>query len=250
MNTFVNLNAQEHGHLCISPKAINKFVSEQHMLLLSATEITFAACDSPIFLNRNNQNGSWTISAICALKQGENLFMQQGSWQATYGPRTIATYPFQLVSSSEQENTLSIGLDPSHAAFSDQSGEALFDKNSQPSAYLQSVTSKLNEQAKDIANSYQFCEHLASLDLIKKVTLHVSYKEDHSDRIDGLYTINEDRLKTLSSAQLVELNQRGFLTPINALLMSLYQLNKLIKLHNVRHQSKQITAIKLEVSKA
>lgn len=64
-------------------------------------------------------------------------------------------------------------------------------------------------------------------------------------RITGLYTIDESRLRALTGEQLKDLQDRGFLGPCHLVLVSLYQLNQLIRLRN-RKGGEQLVNFRLD----
>ena len=57
------------------------------------------------------------------------------------------------------------------------------------------------------------------------------------------------KLKSLSPEELAELNAKGFLGPLYAILFSIFQLNALIRRFNAQAGSDQIQRISLEIAK-
>ena len=60
--------------------------------------------------------------------------------------------------------------------------------------------------------------------------------------------LDEDKLKALTAEQLAELNKNGYLVPMHATLVSVFQVNALIRRHNAAGLS-PVRQVKLEVSK-
>ena len=57
-------------------------------------------------------------------------------------------------------------------------------------------------------------------------------------KVKGIYTINEAELRLLSDELVVDFNKQGYLMAIHAMLASLGQVNRLIKLHNGSEEPK------------
>jgi hypothetical protein len=66
----------------------------------------------------------------------------------------------------------------------------------------------------------------------------VQYEDAGSIKIKGIYTINESALRLLSDVLVIDFNQRDYLMAIHAMLASLGQVNRLIKLHNGSEEPK------------
>jgi hypothetical protein len=64
-----------------------------------------------------------------------------------------------------------------------------------------------------------------------------------------LHTIDEDVLHQLPTQAMEELNKQGFLIPVHAMLISLYQLNMLLRKHNDLSNFKKVKQLKIEVAK-
>lgn len=77
----------------------------------------------------------------------------------------------------------------------------------------------------------------------------VHYDNGTMQTLKGLHTLDEDRLQSLQAEQLAELNKKGYLSPIHAMLISIYQLNSLIRKHNEVEQFTKVKQIKLEVAR-
>ncbi|MGK0268580.1 MAG: hypothetical protein ACI8Y3_001197, partial [Paraglaciecola sp.] len=63
-------------------------------------------------------------------------------------------------------------------------------------------------------------------------------EDSSSMKIKGVYTINQSALRLLSDALVIDFNKNDYLTAIHAMLASLGQVNRLIKLHNGSEEQK------------
>jgi hypothetical protein len=66
----------------------------------------------------------------------------------------------------------------------------------------------------------------------------IQYEDSSSMKIKGIYTINQSALRLLSDVLVIDLNKKDYLTAIHAMLASLGQVNRLIKLHNGSEEQK------------
>ena len=77
----------------------------------------------------------------------------------------------------------------------------------------------------------------------------VQYGDDAVQTLKGLHTLDEDKLQSLPAEQLQELSKKGYLAPIYAMLVSIFQLNALIRKHNSIDSLNNVKHVKLEVAR-
>lgn len=249
MNELVELSNSKHKQLRIKPNCAVEFSAGQQIMRLRAAEIGKAVTNFPVFLTRNTHDGSWVLSALTSFDSGSNLYVKDAQWQATYQPTVMQTYPLFLMKSPKDENSYTIGIDEQSSAFSRDSGEALFDNGGKASLYLSRVKTLLEADIKNDIHTYQFVDKLQELELLKGIDLLVHYQDASVQSLRGLNTIDEDKLNALAPEQLSELSQQGYLIPIHGLLISIYQLNLIMRKHNQIEGAKQIKQVKIEVAK-
>lgn len=244
MASYLALDPQQHASLHVSTQQAAEFAATQHLLNIRVTEIAQLACDLPLFITKTPY-GQWALSALCSVVPAQNLWVTATEWQATYLPAMLQTYPLCALPGSEQ-GELKLGVFAEGTTSTE--GTALFDSNLQPSFELQRRRKLLETDLQQEYLTYTFLKQLAELQLIRHVELVLS-TETEEQRIQGLHTINEDRFAALSAEQLKALQDQGLLVPIHAMLLSLLQLNCLIKKHNSTRQAFQLKHIKLAVAK-
>lgn len=249
MPKFTELSNIDHKTLKVSDNAAIELASTQHMINIKVTEVARAVSNFPVFMSKLSSADGWTISAVAGLEKASNLFAVNQQWDASYLPTTMQTYPFYLRPSDAEEGGYSAVIDESNVAFSEQDGNALFDDNGQASVYLNRLIGLLEADIKNELHTLKFVEKLAEIDLIKAVDVLVHYESGQTSVIGGLYSIDEDKLQALSEQEFAQLRQRGYLAPIYAMLISIYQLNSLIQRHNTVDGAKRIVQVKVENSK-
>ncbi len=99
------------------------------------------------------------------------------------------------------------------------------------------------------AQTAAFIARLRELELTRSINVNVHQADEQVQTITGLHTIDEDRLSQLDDAVVVELHNNGYMTIIHAMLMSIYQLNSLVRLRNLRHGATPLSRVRLEVAR-
>ena len=250
MTELIEVTSSNHSTLKVDPNSAIHFAAKLHIMNLRVDEIGRAVSSFPVFLTRGNINGNWGLSVLTSFETSTNVFVNGNEWDATYQPSCMQSYPFYLMRLPSNEKSYTLGIDESNSVFSKIKGEALFDEDNNATTYLHQKTKLLEAELKSDMQSYEFTQYIESLGLVKSINLQVIYEEGTTQTLKGLNTIDEDTLQALTAEQLLELNKKGYLSPIHAMLVSIYQLNTLIIKNNKVSDLRKIKNIKLEVSKA
>ena len=247
MAELVELHHSTHADLKVRQDTIMEIATTQHVMNLRAGEVARAACDFPVFFSRNPDNDRWAMSAISSLEPGKNLFVADGQWQALYQPTVMQTFPLFLIQ-ADNDKGFAVGFDAQSSALSQDQGEPLFDPSGEPSPYLKQVSSILEADIERDLQTVRFAEHLHELKLIRPIDLLVQHADGNGRNLTGLYSIDEDALKALDQEQTYDLHQRGYLGVIDAMLISLFQLNALVRKNNEDEQLKAIGQVKIQTA--
>ena len=249
MTELVELSPANHRNLKVAYDSVLELAKTQHMINLRVNELGQAASGLPIFITRMESRGSWVLSGIAGLELGKSLFVENGEWQASYQPTAMQTHPFYLMQSPTDEKKFTIGIDEQNNAFSEEEGEALFDENDKATVYLSQVSAILEANIKNDIQSHEFTQKLDELGLLRSIDVLVEYANGTVNTLKGLYTVDEDKLKSLPIEQFDDLRSRGYLPPVYAILLSVFQLNTLLRKNNKVDGSSKVKQIKLEVTK-
>lgn len=245
----VELTHKKHGKLRLSREGVMQVAASQHLVSLGVAELVRAVCCFPLFLSRNPETGRLALVALTGLVPGTNLFVADGEWQAIYMPSAIQTYPLHPVAAAKGKPGWTLGIDASSPALSTEAGEPLFDESGEASIRLKQLGSLLEADVSQGPQTSAFCAALDEAQLVKPVALSVIREAGESRRFRGLSTLDELALQALPQERLLEWSRLGYLAPIHALLMSIYQLNGLIQRSNARDPSQKVKQVKLEVEK-
>lgn len=249
MTNLTVLNSDLHKGIRISPDRQLSFAADKHLMPLNISEVSRAIIDFPVLITRVQGSGDYALSALTSFIPRQNAFYAEGQWGAGFQPAEMQTYPFALVPGTDETPGPQLAFDETAPVFTDTDGEPLFDDAGQPALWVSQLKSQLLANAENMVITRQFLDRISSLGLISEIVIGVQRSEDHTDRIGGLSTINEDRLKSLSNEELGALRNSGFLGPIYAILFSMFQLNTLIRIHNARNPDAPIQRINLEIAR-
>lgn len=244
------LSSAEHASLKVVENCALNVAGNQHVVNIRVAEVGMAISSFPVFATKIPSNGRWALTAVTSFVPEKNLFVENDRWTATYLPTCMQTYPLFLMNSDAGENQYTVGIHEDSPAFSKDVGEALFDDQGKASLYLSRITAVLEADIKNDIQTYQFTDKLNELGLYKSINLLVHSSDGSSvQTIQGLYTIDEEKLQQLDAPTMEELNKRGYLAPVYAMLTSIFQVNALIRLNNQEAGSQNIKEVKLEVVK-
>lgn len=248
MTKLVELSNTAHKDLKIATAAASNFISKQHIINLRADELGQAASSLPIFATRNTRTGFWMFSGMTSFALDNNLFVSDGMWQVPFQATSMLTHPIYLMQSPRDDKSYTFGILEGSEDFSTQQGEALFDSQGKASARLAQITQLLDDSVKRDIQTAEFSRVLEELGLFKELDMHVQFQDGTQERIKGLHTINEKSLQTISIEHLDTLRKQGYLMPIYAMLMSIYQVNVLIDKHNKAYPRQAIAQVKMDPS--
>jgi hypothetical protein len=249
MVELVELNSNKHQGLKIRAASQIEYAGGQQIMKLRVAEVAKAVANFPVFFTREQQYGGWVLSALTSFEAQHNLFVKDGQWQSTYQPSSMQTHPLYLIQSAQQQQSYSLGILEQSSAFSQDQGHDIFEKNGQPSIYLRRLQKLLEADIKHDINTHQFCLKLQELELLKAVDLVIQYEDDRIQTVAGLHSLHEDKLQALTDQQMLELNKLGYLIPIHAMLISIYQLNLLVRKNNELPTLDKVKQLKIEVAK-
>lgn len=249
MNQPVALDSKTHRGYRVAEGAALRFAATQNVMQIQASEIGQAVGSFPVFLTRGSTSGIRALSAVLGFEQGSNLFVKDQQWTAAYLPFGMQTYPLLLMKSPTDETDFAVGVVAHEGVLSQEKGEALFDDDGTESAYLSNMTKVLRSSLENEAQSRVFTQRLDELQLVKAINVKVHYDDGSVQTITGLNTIDEDKLRSLPADTLAALNNNGYLFLIHAMLVSIFQLNALIRKHNQDPGRRPVKEAKLELTR-
>jgi hypothetical protein len=231
MSNFVALHNQHHQQLRIDTQLIESLGATNNMVPVVISEFLRLVVHYPIVFTKSSETGNFLCVALLGFESGENLFWNNNQWQSIYTPLNIMRQPFFI---GHENNQALICIDTDSHTLTTRQGEAIFDSTGKETDYLQKIKARLAELLEGEKHTQEFIKALLALNLIMPMALDISFANAQQQRVQGLYTINEERLAQLDATQLITLQEQGYLQPIYTMIASLGQIYALIQKKNER----------------
>ena len=191
----------------------------------------------PLFFFKNAETGHFETITLLGFANGENLYLGDTGWDASCIPLSIERQPF-LIGLQEQDvdgvptEVPVVHIDMDHPSIGETDGQPVFLPQGGESPYLERITSVLMAIHKGHEISQSFSQLLVGLELIESMIVDIELADGLRQGLDGLYTINEDKLRSLGASGLETLHKKGHLQDVYMMLASLPNLARLIDRKN------------------
>ncbi len=241
----VPLNRTDHKDLRLKSVSNVKFARNTHSVPLTGVEFGVAARDLLIVFAGSTMAESGPI-ALLGLRQNENLYIDaDGNWAPnTYIPAFVRRYPFVLAEkpAAQEGDDFTVFLDERYEGFNDSEGERLFKEDGTDSEMLTNAVGFLGEFQQNVGRTKWFMEQLIKNDLLEPRSVRlqkdgVDGKEGTAINLNGLFMINEDKLRALDEKVMQEFVREGVMGWVYAHLLSLINIDRLAQRLEVREQT-------------
>ena len=226
MARAVLLNNVEHQDLRVISARAAEYGDQVMSVLTFPDEFRNVQADFPIVFSPSKDGRSYQALALFGFTEGQNLFLVDGDWQASYLPLALERQPF-LIGNANGEPVVHIDLE--HPRVSRNHGEPLFLPHGGNSEFLEHISSVLHSLHQGWQRSDEFVAALIEHELLESFVLDVDLRDGSHNRLSGFYTINEERLQALQGSALEALNRAGFLLPVYMALASLANFKPMIE---------------------
>ena len=222
------LNRNDHRAMRVKlPGKDYRFSATSMTVPVVLSEFFDLAVDFPILL-ASDGNGSLSPMALLGLKAGQNVFVDAaGQWTAAYLPAAVRAYPFGIVESETEKGLWFSVLEKT--CLDETDGVALFDEKGESGPELQRANSLSMAFETDRAKTASLVTHLQELKLIKETTLQLVPESAEPISINGCHVIDEAAFGALSAKAVQSLHTKGHLGACYAMLLSLRNVQKLLK---------------------
>ena len=243
----VPLNRTEHKDLRLKAVPNVKFAMNAHSVPLTGAEFGVAARDLLIVFAGNDMADSGPV-ALLGLRQNENLYVDaDGHWAAnTYVPAFVRRYPFILAEkpAGAEGEDFTVFLDEQYEGFNAAEGERLFKDDGTDTEMLSNAVNFLGEFQQNVARTKWFMQQLLKHNLLeaRNVRLQKDGKDGQEGKainLNGLFVVNEEKLRALDAETTHELIREGVLGWIYAHLLSLANIDRLAFRLSEREQAEE-----------
>jgi hypothetical protein len=224
MSRHVLLNNNDHKDLRIITAHGRQYGDEVMAALTFPAEFRNVQSHYPIVFQKTADGTGFVPLALFGLREGENLFLRDGRWDAPYIPLAIERQPF-LVGFDGAEPMVHVDLDSPRV--STTQGEPVFLPFGGMSEYLERISSVLLTLHEGVQSTPAFIAALLEHRLLEPFALDLTLPDGSQHRWGGFYTIHEERLARLDGAALERLQRAGHLLPIHMVLASMGRLRDL-----------------------
>jgi hypothetical protein len=231
MTTFTPLKQVLQQTITLGTELDWQDISQQNQALISAAEFVSASSSYPIFLTKNSHNGSFSAIALLGLQQDNVFFKGQASHNIAYLPKSLSMLPFGLGPDPENEQQLITCINVNSELVNQSGAAPLLSIESSSGERLRQINQELSAIFQEYVSTEHFIAALLEHQLLQELALNVNGDNGETTTIKGLYSINEQRLKQLTTEQKLLFIERGYYPPILAMLASLVQVNRMIKLY-------------------
>ena len=244
MANIVPVRQEQHQKLKLANTRSISHVAGQHIIPVAAVEYAQASASFPLVFVKNPGSERFRSVAMLGLEAGENLFLQDDKWIALSMPQSISMIPFSLGVDPDKENTLTACIDLDSEFIGEDKDIALFEDDGKESEMFVNVQQALGRLFDNEKMTENFIKELQEHDLLQEVELNIALSSGEKKKLVGIFTINEDKIKSLSDDKVLDFHKRGLFVPIYAMLGSLSQVNHLVQLRN-RISENKVTGVQV-----
>lgn len=224
--SIVPITQERHGKSKV--KTIQDFDYAKHVNMASIMvhEFSRAASIYPIVFVEDKTKDQFKPVVLLGLEEGENLFVQDDKWQASYIPAIIRRYPFALAK-TEEEDRYMVCIDEGSDLVNPEEGQALFAENGEASELMERVKRYLTELQQMDKFTEDFCKYLAEKNMFTPLNMKVRLGNELRN-ITGAYIVNEERLNSLSNDTFLEMHAKRYIPVVYSHLSSISQIERLL----------------------
>ncbi len=233
MSQYEVLNKDKHSQLRIKTGFGAELGDAAMYVATYALEFRDIQSCYPILFTKDPESGGFFAAALLGFEAGQNLFLKNGVWDASYVPAMVRRQPFLIATGSGGDNDNPVvSVDRTNPRVTEDDGELLFDDNGELTEYLQHQIRVLDKLHHGLQHNSGFIEALLKHDLLEQITVDITFADGESKSLQGFYSIAEERLFKLEGSILETLSQAGYLQPIFMAVASLSQMRDVIERRN------------------
>ncbi|WP_017446592.1 SapC family protein [Gayadomonas joobiniege] len=222
------LDKEKHKSLKIDTSNMDLEINRANAAFVVVNELSTICHEYPVFISKNPRTGQFQLTAVLGFESGQNLYLQNGKWDATYLPLDILRRPFQAMVDDEDTSSGRIALDVDSEMVRTQRGQALFDENGDASPYLQRIQQTFSQLMAGANRSQEILKQADEMELLEQVTVSMDKKDGEKVTLNGLYAFKQEAIAELTGEALEKAHKSGILQVCHLVLCSGVHLQKLV----------------------
>ncbi|MDY0136422.1 MAG: SapC family protein [Thiomicrospira sp.] len=244
MSHYIAIQKSLHQQAGFKANPSFSFAAEDTVAPILWEEVAHILPYIPIaFLPKPNKDG-FLLTALQGLQPNQNLLIHpSGKWLIGYIPAQYRGYPFALIP-EENSDRLHLCIDMDSGLLCEQLDsdcQAFFDDQGEPSDVVKRTMQFLEMCQAGRTQTQLAVDALAEHELLVPWNIVLKVSDEQTLPLQGLYKIDEKKLKQLSAESVHNLNQRGALSLAYAQLLSEHQLKNLQKLYRLHNQQQNLS---------
>jgi hypothetical protein len=224
MTRFVPFTSENHGEVRLGPAGGLTDFFNNSLLPVYDLEIPQLATSFPLAFAPESplpfaqDTDGYRFCLLCSLSDGmpNGWINHEGKWAGKYLPAVIRQRPFTVLMNEEEKLTLYIDEDSPMIV---DEGELLFEDGS-PTEYLTRIKEYLPALYYSGVRTSKIMKLLQELDLFTPWEIQFFNHEKVATTVQGIYKINEEKLKQLNDEDWLSLKNEGALPVIYGQLLS------------------------------
>jgi hypothetical protein len=224
------LDSRQHIGLRVKPHVDWSFTRDLNAVFVTGVEFPEAGREYPIAFvpGGTDAKGKPVVVpvALLGLREKQNLYLKaDGGWEARYMPAFFRRYPFAYAPTADQR--LALVFDASWPGFSREEGTELLTADGQATEHLKGISQFLENFEQEAARTRAMCEKLVDYELLRGAEINGQLANGEKVTATGFFMVDEERLRNLSDARVLELHRAGILALLHAHLLSMGLVSRL-----------------------
>jgi hypothetical protein len=239
MAKVVPLSKIKHEGLCLQETSDLSEFSNVSTLPIYGIEIPRLALEYPLVLIK--QGDKLCLHLLCSLSnQLPNAWVTpNGKWSGTYLPAIIRQRPFTVLFNENKQRILCI--DEESPLIGSDGGHPLFE-NGEPTEQLNGISQFIKRLFHSGSNTQQAVDLLQKYELVVPWSIKIRQPESEEVPVEGIYRVDESRLNDLEDEAWLSLRKAGAIPLVYGLLLSMANINKLVKTLKIRVEAESCKA--------
>ncbi|MBU0908895.1 MAG: SapC family protein [Proteobacteria bacterium] len=206
---IVVLDIKKHKNTRVAPVTDFSFAASANSIPIAGVEFIEASKDYPIAFIKNSQS-AYIPTIILGLQDNQNLFVsKEGKWNAFYIPAYIRRYPF-VPSTTNEAGKLNICIDEAYKGIDAEKGTPVFNEDGTPAPMLEKAVQLIQDYHMQMQHTNSFTSRLADSGVLQEMKAEFGTRDGSKKfRLSGIFVVNEEKLRALDDAKVLDFFRKG-----------------------------------------